>query len=151
MVPLSPNLRVIISQCLMTEWIFNSPLSIPVSKNKNFSLNLNVYRNAHYQTLNKAKQLYESYMIPAIQSSILGSLVSCKLIYILYPRTNRRCDISNICCITDKFFSDSLVRAGVLEDDNYDFISSVEYKFGCIDKLEPRVEVHVIGNIREKL
>lgn len=135
----------------MPEWIFKSPLSIPVSKNKRFTLNLNVYRNAHFQTLNKAKKLYEAYMVPQIQEVIKSPVSSCKLIYILYPRTKRKCDISNICSIVDKFFCDSLVRSGMIEDDDYSFISTVEYRFGGIDKSEPRVEVHLIGTFREKL
>jgi len=39
----------------------NSPLGVPVGR-KNFTLNLNVYRNAHYQILNKAKQNYKIFM-----------------------------------------------------------------------------------------
>ena len=41
-----------------TKLMINSPLSVPVGKGK-FIINLNNYRNAHYQILNKAKKSYK--------------------------------------------------------------------------------------------
>ena len=43
-----------------------SPLSVPQTKTKNFILNLNVYRNAHFHVLNKAKINYKAIMLEQI-------------------------------------------------------------------------------------
>lgn len=121
------------------------PIKLQLNSKKNFSLNLNIYRNAHYFTLNKAKVLYEEYL-----SSILDSLVprnKIKLIYSLYYRdTARRVDISNICSIVDKFFSDCLVNKGLIPDDSFNYIPEIVYRFGgYIPKSEtPYVEVEIV-------
>lgn len=124
------------------EWIVNSPLSISISKNKKFALNLNTYRNAHYAILNKAKRQYEDYMSPKLDN--IPKLKACSLIYVLYVPTKRKVDVSNVCSVVDKFFSDTLVLNGKLEDDNYHYLKSITYRFGGIDKTNPRVEIHII-------
>lgn len=124
----------------------NSPISIPISKNKNFSLNLNVYRNTHYQTLNKAKRLYEACIIDELESRPrLLCINQCRLIFTLFTGSKRTCDVSNVCSIVDKFFCDTLVKLHILEDDNYNYISDISYRFGGIDKNRPRVEIQIIG------
>ena len=47
----------------------------------------------------------------------------------------------------DKFFCDALVSEKKLEDDNYTFLTSVQYQFGSIDKENPRVTVSLNGEI----
>lgn len=61
--------------------------------------------------------------------------------YTLYPKTKRLCDVSNILSIVDKFFCDTLVKEGKLEDDNYTYIPKVSYQIGEVDKLNPRAEI----------
>lgn len=117
----------------------NSPIYVPVSKKKNFALNLNAYRNAHYQVLNKAKHVYKDLMTEQIQT--LPKFNEVNIEYILYPRTKRDIDVSNVCCIVDKFFSDALVELNHLPDDNYHFLHWIKYSFGEIDKDNPRVEI----------
>jgi hypothetical protein len=106
-----------------------------------FSLNLNQYRNAHHQSLNNAKVNFEIAARKLIRAAKIPKLDRCALEYILYPRTRQLCDTNNICSIADKFFSDSLVSAGVIEDDNYNFIADSRFRFGHIDRENPRVDV----------
>lgn len=106
---------------------------------KGFSLNLNQYRNAHFYKLNNAKIEYKAFMRSQIE--LLPELPAIRLTYVVYPKTNREFDISNVCSIVDKFFSDALVELGKLPDDNFKFISEVVYKFGEKDKDNPRVEI----------
>jgi hypothetical protein len=65
------------------------------------------------------------------------------LTYVLYKGDKRKCDISNICCVVDKFFCDNLTDMGLLDDDTYEFVPEVIYKWGGIDKENPRCEVHI--------
>lgn len=123
-------------------WKLTLPLSIPVSKNRSLLLNLNVYRNAHYQSLDKAKKLFKEFIKPQLEP--LPKFDKVHLRYTLYPKTKRLCDIANICSIVDKFFSDALVETGHLEDDNYNFVQGVSFFFGFVDSENPRVDVEIL-------
>ena len=120
-------------------WIISVPLKVQISKKRYFALNLNVYRNAHYMTLNKAKVIFKELITPFLVQ--IPKLKCCSLEYVLYPKTNRLCDVSNVCSIVDKFFSDAFVESGHLEDDNYTFIHDIKYRFGAVDPENPRVDV----------
>ena len=117
----------------------NLPLRVQLSKNTYFSINLNAYRNTYFHTLNKAKIVFKE--IIAAQLESIPYISSCKLTYILYPKTKHLQDVSNICSIADKFFCDAMTEVGKWEDDNYTVIKEITYKFGSIDKDNPRVEV----------
>lgn len=122
-------------------WKVVLPIRIPVSKKSYFSLNLNIYRNSHYQTLNKAKIVFKELVKEQIDKLPIFRHIHLK--YVIYLPNKRRCDISNIGSVVDKFFSDSLVELGHLEDDNYHFLDSITYEYGGIDIEEPRVEVFI--------
>lgn len=119
-------------------WVINVPISLQLGS-KRFYLNMNVYRNAHYYILNNAKHLFKELIKDDISKlPIMGAI---EVEYCLYPGSKRLCDISNVCCVVDKFFSDALVELGKLEDDNYTCITKITYCFGSIDKENPRVQV----------
>lgn len=122
-------------------WKVTLPQKIPISKRSYFSLNLNVYRNAHYQTLNKAKAAFKELVRNEVAK--LPFFEHARIRYVLYLPSARRCDISNIGSVTDKFFSDALVELGHLKDDNYEFLPEIEYVFGGIDKDNPRTEAYI--------
>jgi len=61
--------------------------------------------------------------------------------YILYPKTKHLCDLDNILSVHSKFIQDSLVELDRLPDDNYLHILESRFRFGEIDKLNPRVEI----------
>ena len=122
-------------------WTISVPLSVPVSKRKSFSLNLNIYRNAHYQTLNKAKTTFTDSVITRLRK--IPAQTKIALTYTIFFPNNRKADISNIGSIVDKFFSDALVDAGVIPDDNYIYLTHVQFFFGGIDRIDPRVEVTI--------
>jgi hypothetical protein len=119
-----------------------SPLVIIKSNGKSWSINLNHYRNTYYRTLNNLKISYKEEM--TLQIKKLPLLTKIKIIYTLYPATRRLCDVANVCSITDKFFCDSLVELEIIKDDNYLYIPEVNYVFGNVDKLNPRVEILII-------
>ena len=122
-------------------WIITLPWKIPLSKNKDFPINLNYYRNACFQELNKAKINFKELVSP-----LLGSVLcmeSCSLHYVIFPSSKRECDISNVCSIADKFFSDTLVSSGKITDDNFKVIPNISFSYGQVDPLNPRIEVTI--------
>ena len=121
--------------------IILSPLQVPRTKSTHFILNMNVYRNTHYQTLNKVKQNYKEQM--TAQLSQLPKLDRVQLVYTLYPASRRLCDITNVCSVHSKFFLDSLVELGILPDDNYHHVIRETFQFGYVDHTNPRVEIAI--------
>lgn len=122
-------------------WKINLPIRVPVSKKSYFLINLNVYRNAHYQILNKAKQTFKEMVMKEIKQLPFFNTIS--LTYVLYPQTHRKQDVANVCSVIDKFFCDALTEAGKLTDDNYDYLKNIHYCFGSVDPSNPRVEVYI--------
>jgi len=121
--------------------IIISPLRIERPRSKDWILNLNVYRNAHYMTLNTVKKQYK--VLVQDQIDLLPKLDIIRLELILYPKTHRKTDITNVCCIHDKFICDAIVESGKLQDDDYKHIISTTYSFGEVDKVNPRVKIHI--------
>lgn len=122
---------------------FSVPLEVQVSKAKKFILNLNVYRNAHHMTLSKSKSLY-SEIVKGILGETDSKFTKVKIIYTLYPKDRRRKDLSNVCSIVDKYVCDALVEKGILPDDDYTVVTNVEFKFGAVDKENPRVDIEIL-------
>lgn len=120
-------------------WEVSVPITVQVSKHKRWSLNLNQYRNTHHQTLAKAKIKFAAIVHPLLIG--IPYITKARISYILYPGTAAECDVANVCSIVDKFFSDVLVSAGKLPDDNYKFLVATAYGFGEIDRINPRVDV----------
>lgn len=112
-----------------------------VSGKKKFYLNLNQYRNAHHFTLAKAKINYHEIVEPLL--SHLPTFNRVELTYTLFPGTEQLCDVPNICSIVDKFFSDVMVSCKKIPDDNRKFVLSVCYRYGGVDRFNPRVEVTI--------
>lgn len=127
--------------------IDNIPTYINVSKNKKVSLNLNTYRNLHYQANNKAKHN----LMAAIKLNGLfnGQLQSppYEFVYTIYRKSKKRADIMNIGSVLDKYVSDALVTLGYIADDNTDIIKKVTIIDGGIDKNNPHARLEIKGYI----
>lgn len=122
--------------------ILSCPLSVWIGPKDEFTINLNQYRNAHYQTLNKAKIEFKRVMFPQVR--LLPVMEKIKVHFTLYRKDNRLCDTSNICSIVEKFLLDAIVESGKLKDDNYKYHVFSSCEFGGIDKVNPRVEAHIV-------
>jgi hypothetical protein len=118
-----------------------APLRVHKTKNKLFSLNLNTYRNEHHMTLNKAKANFKEEMKEQILK--LPTFSKVKLTYVLYPATKHLTDVGNVCTVVDKFFADALVELRKLPDDNYLYVPELDFRFGSIDRENPRVEIFI--------
>jgi hypothetical protein len=123
----------------------NSPLFVTLPRktkaDKKFILNQNNYRNTHYITLNDAKRIYKQLIAPQLIGK--PSFDHVHVSFKLFPKTKRLTDIGNVCCVHEKFFMDAFVELGKLPDDNYLHHSMTLYKFGEVDKEDPRVEITI--------
>jgi hypothetical protein len=113
-----------------------------VEKNKKgdkWWLNLNNYRNTHYQTLNNVKKKFKEVITSEVNTlNFINEPI--KITYVVYPPTKRLFDMDNM-AILSKFTGDAIVELGRLEDDNYNWVPEVSFKFGSVDKTNPRCEV----------
>lgn len=90
---------------------------------KKFALNLNVYRNAHYQVLNKAKIIFKNQLLADYPEIKRIKSQQVQIEYYIYRCDNRKFDIMNVVSIVDKFFLDALVEFGCIQDDDYNHVS----------------------------
>lgn len=65
--------------------------------------------------------------------------VACNVKCLFYMKTKRKCDLTNMLEAID----DIMVRAGLLEDDNYTIIQSHDGSRVLYDKDNPRTEVYI--------
>lgn len=119
---------------------------------KKYMLNLNVYRNLNYIVNNQMKAAFSSLIRedtpygPGPKGCICpGNMPPppYRFTYTLFQETKRKTDVANVCCVVDKFCCDSLVSLGVLPDDNHNIIKEVVYRYGGVDKENPRVELEI--------
>jgi len=124
------------------------PLQVMIPRktceDKRVILNLNVYRNAHHMTLNQAKIEMGKHVSIAIKECG-GDAPSppYRLVYTVFPSTGRAFDLGNVCSIIQKFTDDALIEMGIIKDDNYKVIREVIYRFGEVDKENPRAELEL--------
>jgi len=130
------------------------PLSIAIPRKTKkdiiFRPNLNFYRNAHHMILSQAKIAWKENMVASVVahdgiwlSTSLFPKPPCHLRYTIFPASGRRFDIANVLSIIQKFTDDVLVEYGYLPDDSFKIIPAVDYRFGKIDKENPRIELEV--------
>lgn len=124
------------------------PLYMQVSKKKKFILNLNNFRNAHFRTLSKAKNMYND-IVAALAPKIDYTILKCEIEYVYHHGSARSFDISNPCSIIDKFACDGLTHLGYWKDDNYKTIGNVKYTVADIDRDNPRCDM-IITVIKKK-
>lgn len=130
------------------EYTIKLPMRLRTSSKKVTALNLNVYRNLHYRSLTALKHKFQDLGKKLLQDAGVPPLGRIQLRYQVFPKTKREFDVANICSIVDKFFSDTLQHAGIIEDDNWKFLDYVSFGFGgfapeeyvlvTITEIEPR-------------
>jgi len=111
-------------------------------EDKKFVLNLNIYRNAHHFTLDGAKKEMARHVALAVSGISLGE-PPYRFTYTIFPATGRAFDLGNVCPVIQKFTDDSLIELGVIGDDKYKIVSEINYRFGAVDKENPRAELTI--------
>jgi len=124
------------------------PLSVVIPRktkeDKVFALNLNVYRNSHHMTMNQAKILWKA----TVEKLLSGRDIDLPsppylFTYTVFPGSGRAFDLGNVCPAVQKFTDDALQELQVIANDNYKVIGAINYRFGAIDKENPRVELEI--------
>jgi hypothetical protein len=118
-------------------------LELPIviqTKITRYYLNLNQYRNWHYQTNNKIKRTFKDQIEPQLDFKIKGK---CKIEYSYYAPDKRKRDLMNIISVVDKYFQDALVEKGCIEADDTSIVVEIKGTYNGIDKQNPRVEATI--------
>jgi hypothetical protein len=125
--------------------IDNIPTYIYVSKNKKVALNMNTYRNLHFQANNKAK--HNLMVAIKMNGDFNGELPQppYQFVYTIFRKDRKRADLMNIGSVVDKFLSDALVTLGYIADDNTDIIKKVTVIDGGIDKQNPHAKLEILS------
>lgn len=120
--------------------VIKSPLYIDmgVRKVKRYYLNMNGYRNWHFQISNNLKKKYKELIKDQVKDLKLRRV---GIDYQLYYKDKRKRDKMNIVCVVSKFFLDALVEYGCIDDDNDEFIGEERILTPKIDKENPRCEI----------
>lgn len=122
------------------------PLEIEVSRNKKFIMNMNKYRNAHWDLMSKAKANFNK----MIEDFNLNDGTDgfpfqnpVKFTYKYYPKTGKSYDRMNVLSVVDKFTCDSLIKVGILIDDDYRRVLTPDFIHMRVDKQNPRMEIMI--------
>ena len=124
---------------------------------KKYWLSMNNYRNWCGQSSNNQKKRFKALVESQVEAlpdlSFLWGEVAIH--YFFFPPNRTARDIGNYVAVVDKFFCDTVVEAGKLEDDNMFILKRSTWEMGEIDKENPRMEAfitpYVPTNILSKL
>ena len=123
------------------------PLSVTLPRktkaDKVFILNINVYRNCHHMTLNQAKIAWKEIVARSTAGMVNADSGPFNFTYTVFPATNRKFDLANVLSVVQKFTDDALIEFGFISDDSYKIIPKIDYRFGGVDKENPRVELEI--------
>lgn len=92
--------------------------------------------------LNQAKIAWKEIVRTAVGRNLITG-PPYAFTYTAYPASNRKFDLGNVLSIIQKFTDDALIEMNVINDDSYKVIPVVSYKFGRVDKENPRVELEI--------
>ena len=127
------------------KYLFISPTKIILPRKTKddliIYLNLNVYRNLHFQVNNLVKSKYNILMFEQLHGVKFKGMIKMKFRYV--KGSHRISDKSNVLCIVEKFWCDAMIVYECIEDDNDDVILSQEYLPTRYDKHNSRVEIEI--------
>lgn len=98
-----------------------------VWKNKNYYLNLNNYRNWHYQVSNILKRKFKQQILDEVSRLPNIKKIESLEYELIVPSKTKR-DRMNIYSIVDKFFCDALQEYKIIEDDSDEYIKQFIFK-----------------------
>ena len=124
---------------------FITPYSLTLprknSKDKKLSINLNTYRNLHFQVNNQCKKLYKELMQSQLEGLIINTPV--EVTYQVFKPSRRSLDKMNVVSIASKYFLDAVTEYGCWDDDNDDNVKTEVILPTEHDKDNPRIEITI--------
>ena len=116
-----------------------------VKKKRRYTIALNQYRNWMYIVSNNVKKEYKKLVEKQTEGwEKLNTPI--KITFTYYNPTKRKSDLENFCTIHNKFLQDALVELWLLEDDNYEYVTNIEYVYWGYKAKDGRVEVEIKQN-----
>ena len=110
-----------------------------------FALNMNVYRNAKHFMLNDMKHRFKELIQDQLEPYSGLKLKDFRIEYsITIGRKYNQFDIANTLSIVDKFFCDVLTEMEVVEDDSFQYLKEITFKFDKYEKNQSYVIAKVI-------
>ena len=116
---------------------------------KTHFLSMNAYRNWHYFTSNKIKQLVEE-QITAQFPKDFPKMNKYSVSYLYYYKS-KVSDLPNVCALASKYLNDAMKTAGLITDDNVQYLVAENYSVGSQSKEDPHIlafisEIHDTNN-----
>lgn len=111
-------------------------------KKRKYALNLNTYRNLHFQVNNNLKKEYKDLIKSMIWNiTTIKSPAMLEIVY--YNGTNRKSDLENNCIVHVKYLLDALVELWILATDDFDTIKDIHFMYWWYSKNNWHVEITV--------
>lgn len=124
---------------------FNTPYSLTLPRktkaDKKISINLNTYRNLHFQINNQCKRLYKELMREQLEGITIDTPV--EITYQVFKPSKRSLDKMNVVSIASKYFLDAVTEYGCWEDDNDDNVKTEIILPTQLDRDNPRIEITI--------
>jgi len=121
------------------------PLYITIERktkpDKKVFVNMNTYRNLHFQVNNKVKVKYKEILREQLEGVKIKTPV--EITYKVYKARNNMLDKMNVVSITSKYLLDAITQLGCWTDDNDDFVKTETIMPTELDRENPRVEVFI--------
>lgn len=114
------------------------PIYTNTSKKKKVLVSLNWYRNAHYGIKDKVKKQYHEIVFEQLRGLKQPFQKRIGVKYRLFYKRGD-CDLMNVVSVLDKFLLDTLVKAGMIKDDNVNKYISCHAEVGRKDSENPRL------------
>jgi Holliday junction resolvase RusA-like endonuclease len=129
----------------MSEIKFNTPYALILprkkGKDKRISINLNTYRNLHFQINNQCKKMYKEMMREQLEGRKIDTPV--EITYQVFKPSKRSLDKMNVVSIASKYFLDAVTEYGCWEDDNDDNVKTEIILPTELDRDNPRIEITI--------
>ena len=118
------------------------PISILCGKKKirKYHLNLNQYRNWHFQVSNNIKKQFKQEVKGFLDFSFYGKI---QIEYTYFAPDARVRDLMNYITVVDKFFQDALVEEGCIDSDDTNTVVKIISIYGGVDRSNPRMEARI--------
>ena len=110
-------------------------------KDKRISINLNTYRNLHFQVNNQCKKMYKELMREQLEGRTIDTPV--EITYQVFKPSKRSLDKMNVVSIASKYFLDAVTEYGCWDDDNDDNVKTEIILPTEIDRDNPRIEITI--------